>query len=163
MHGIQVQPLDWLDPKWIKNTITDRLDAARGRTLKRTSFESMRWGRRIFLEKSSPSPNLFMRPNPPFPPMCAYRSLFTVFLARIALAVTRFQRGNHEKGRRRRRLTQQKRPATDRCYRRFCIFAKISSAQRHALGNRIALYETISVHCIFIRAYPPNNIFLWTV
>ena len=28
MHGIQVQPLDWLDPKWIKNTITDRLDAA---------------------------------------------------------------------------------------------------------------------------------------
>ena len=28
MHGIQVQPLDWLDPKWIENTITDRLDAA---------------------------------------------------------------------------------------------------------------------------------------
>ena len=28
MHGIQVQPRDWLDPKWIKNTITDRLDAA---------------------------------------------------------------------------------------------------------------------------------------
>ena len=46
---------------------------------------------------------------------------------------------------------------------RFCIFAKISSAQRHALGNRIALYEEISVHYIFIRAYPPNNIFLWTV
>lgn len=28
MHGLQVQPLDWLDPKWIKNTITDRLEAA---------------------------------------------------------------------------------------------------------------------------------------
>ena len=37
-----------------------------------------------------------------------------------------------------------------------CIFAKISSAQRHALGNRIALYEAISVHYIFIRAYPPK-------
>lgn len=49
MHGIQVQPLDWLDPKWIKNTITDRLDAARGRTLKRISLESVVWGRRIFL------------------------------------------------------------------------------------------------------------------
>ena len=28
MHGIQVQPLDWFDAKWIKNTITDRLEAA---------------------------------------------------------------------------------------------------------------------------------------
>ncbi len=28
MHGIEVQPIDWLDPKWIKNTITDRLEAA---------------------------------------------------------------------------------------------------------------------------------------
>ena len=30
MYGIQIQPLDWLDPKWIKNAITDRLaDAAK--------------------------------------------------------------------------------------------------------------------------------------
>ena len=28
LHGIQVQPLDWFDAKWIKNTITDRLEAA---------------------------------------------------------------------------------------------------------------------------------------
>ena len=28
LHGIQLQPLDWLDPKWIKNTITDRLASA---------------------------------------------------------------------------------------------------------------------------------------
>ena len=26
--AFQVQPLDWFDPKWIKNTITDRLEAA---------------------------------------------------------------------------------------------------------------------------------------
>lgn len=28
LGGIQVQPIDWLDPKWIKNTITDRLASA---------------------------------------------------------------------------------------------------------------------------------------
>lgn len=28
MHGIEVQPIDWLDPKWIKNTLLDRLEAA---------------------------------------------------------------------------------------------------------------------------------------
>ena len=114
----------------------------------------MGWGRRIFWRKFS-FPKLFMRPNPPFPQCCSIEVCSQFFLARIALAVTRFQEEIMRKDGGDAAL-HNKNALQQIVVAGAFLFAKISSAQRHTLGNRIALYEAISVHYIFIRAYPPK-------